>query len=253
MNIDHKARQELAIAWLTGQATQAQADAYAELMATDPQFEALVNEIETWLSPLNVETEDLQPPAGVYEKIMAAIDGHDAEQSEQTGSVSPMNAQNSPANDRVVRRWKTLAITSALIAAISAGSHLFTINAPAPVEISPDETPALLALLSDSEQPPLVAIVYNPQTLKVVARFSNVSVPNEKELELWLIREGGEGPISLGVLSGAQESGQVEFNLTEALQAGTDTLAVSLEAPGGSGSAAGPKGPILYTGAVSEL
>jgi len=237
--------QNLAITWLTGQADAAQAEQFATLMETDAEFRALVTELEGWLSPLNAQTANETPPPWVLDNIMAAIE------TDET------------ANDNSARGWKILAITSSLIAVAALAGHLISLGAPReapqttqtppPAQEAVDNTPALMALLSDSEAPPLVAIVYNPQTGKVVARLSNVTVPSEKDLELWLIREGGAGPVSLGVMSGAANEQQLEFDISEELHDAGDTLAVSLEPAGGSVKASGPSGPVLYTGKVSAL
>jgi len=70
---------------------------------------------------------------------------------------------------------------------------------------------------------------------------------------LWLIRENGSGPVSLGVVAGGNEDNQVEFEIPLELQSHTDLLAISLEPLGGSGTQTGPQGPILFTGSVSQL
>ena len=235
MSLDPKHFTDLAIARLTGQATEKQAAEYQSLMRSSAQFRDVVAQMETWLSPLNEDTQDITPPPGVLESIMETLDA-DA-------------SRDAPANDRVSRGWKRLAIAASLIAIAAVGSHFIRPN-PVPVT---DNTPALMALLSDADAPALVAVIYNPQTGKVVARMSNVTVPSEKDLELWLIREGASGPVSLGLVSGASEAGKIEFELPQSLEQGTDLLAVSLEPAGGSGTAAGPQGPVLYTGKVAAL
>ena len=109
-----------------------------------------------------------------------------------------------------------------------------------------------MALLSGEESPPLVAIIYNPETHEIVAKLSNVNVPEDGDLQLWLIREGKDGPVSLGVMEEANEDQSVSFAVPENLQDGTDILAISLEQKGGSKSA-GPEGPVLYTGAIGTI
>ena len=270
MSTPNAAHEALAIAYLSGQATDEQLAAYQNLFATDDSFRETVRDIEMWLAPLNETTEDMQPPEGLLESILAEIDpvshmdeedkNHDINDDKIApifGGDSTKSAQ--PTNNR---KWKGLAIAASLVAVAAVGSHFVTFNSAtnpetmpqqiANVQKSPDKTQQFLALLSDDSQPELVAIIYNPATNKVVARLSNVTVPKDGDLQLWLIREGQAAPQSLGVMTRAGELDQLEFDIPMTLQGGTDTLAISLERRGGSTSAA-PEGPVLFTGAVSSL
>jgi anti-sigma-K factor RskA len=152
------------------------------------------------------------------------------------------------ANDRgPVNFWRSVAIAASLIAVVSLGSH--AVIGDAPVEQA--DSQRYLALLSGESPSPLVAIVYNPLTGEVVARLSNVELPDDGDFQLWLIRDGATAPVSLGLLD-RTDQGQVELSIPQTLTSTTDLLALSLEAKGGSRSA-GPEGPVLYTGRVSAL
>jgi anti-sigma-K factor RskA len=74
-----------------------------------------------------------------------------------------------------------------------------------------------------------------------------VAAQPDRALELWAVPTDGTGPRSLGVLpTGA--GGTVA--LRGKVLAGVDTLAVSVEPPGGSPTGR-PTGPIVYAGKFS--
>ncbi|MGJ8558723.1 MAG: anti-sigma factor [Litorimonas sp.] len=235
----------LIIAYLTGQASDIEVVQFQARVGADTAFRDQVERLEAWLAPLNSEADDVSPPAGLLEAIMADID------DTKTAVLSDPAKHNKvpvAANDAgPLRFWRGLAIAASMIAVASLGSHAFIGNAPVPL----NDDLRYLALLSGETPSPLVAIVYNPLTGEVVARLSNVEVPDDGDLQLWLIRDGAAAPVSLGLLDRTGE-GRVELSIPEELRTKTDTLALSLEAKGGSRSS-GPEGPVLYTGRVSAL
>lgn len=236
-----KQMEALAITFLTGQASQDETAEYKRLFETNEEFRKTVSEIGLWLAPLNEGAVDLPVSDGLLGSIMAEID-----KLEETDTET-RPAQTVPANDRSGKGWKYTAIAASLVAALSIGSHFIDVEGP-----PADNNQQLMALLSDNTQPQLMAIVYDPASGRVVARLSNITIPDDGDLQLWLIREGEGAPVSLGVLDRAKADNQIEFEIPKTLQSKTDVLAVSLEALGGS-KAAGPEGPVLFTGNVSEL
>jgi len=239
MTDTRKHNEALAIAYLTGQADQNQVEAYRKAYAEEDRFREVVRDIEVWLAPLNSGAEDRTPPAEVFDNIMAEIGSDDANSAQKI-----MQAMN----DNHSGRWKAVAAAASIIAVLAIGSHFISTAPEAPIT----NQEQMMALLSEEESPPLVAIIYNPVTNEVVAKLSNVNVPEDGDLQLWLIREGEEGPISLGVMDQAVDDKPVAFSVPETLQTGTDVLAISLEQKGGSPSA-GPEGPVLYTGAIGTI
>jgi len=215
MSQNYSKYEALAIAYLTGQATAAEVSEYRSLYAGDAGFKEIVDDVETWLAPLKSAVPDQMPPDGLLDDIMSEI----ARESEGEASVE-------------TGKTDSLGIK--------------------PLFLPTNDTETLMALLSDASQPELMAIVYNPKNGKVVARLSNITVPDDGDFQLWLIREGEAAPVSLGVLSMVDEVDRIELLVPLTLRSGTDTLAISLEEKGGSKSV-GPEGPVLYTGAVSNL
>jgi len=240
---DHPKNDEaLIIAYLTGQASETELIQFKARIGVDADFRNQVEKLESWLAPLNGETDEVTPPKGLLESIMLEIDDQVASASAQSMPL-PI-----PANDTgQIQFWRRLAIAASAVAVLSLGSHWFIGADP----IQADEHQRYMALLSGDTSSPLVAIVYDPKTGQVVARLSNVDIPDDGDLQLWLIRDGAPAPVSLGLLD-RTDQGRVELLIPEDLRTQTDTLALSLEAKGGSQSA-GPEGPVLYTGAVSAL
>lgn len=259
-NIDHEA---LIIAYLSGQASNEQIKTYQKLFESDNSFRQAVKDVELWLAPLNEDTPDMEPPAGLLESILAEIS---PPKLEAIASPTPLfeDEQHRPssANDNSATKWKVMTAVASVLAIAAFASHFLNMgpnladkNLPAPnlqVQNKLDQGQQFLALLSDQTQPELVAIIYNPSTGTVVARLSNITVPEDGDLQLWLIREGEASPLSLGVMERARENNQLEFDIPMTLQGGTDILAISLEQKGGSLSS-GPEGPVLFTGAVAPL
>jgi len=237
----------LAITYLTGQATREQVQEYRQLFANDTTFQKLVQDIEGWLAPLNEETTDLAPPEGLFESLMSEIENETKPDvvNTQISSAAPAAAIVA-ANDRDTKKWKFIAAAASIVAVLAIGTNFINLGSSTP---TPTPNQQLIALLSDDTKPELVAIVYNPASGKVIARLSNIQVPEDGDLQLWLIRETESAPISLGVLERTQGNGFVEFDIPNTLHSHSDVLAVSLEALGGSKSA-GPEGPVLFTGAV---
>ena len=228
---------EIAMAYLTGQAEESQIAEFEKLLTSSPDFQQIVAELEVWLSPLNDDVEPVAPPEHVLEGIMAEILKVQANDNELP----------KPKSKAGLNYWKYGAIAASIIAALSIGTHFI------PSAEEPESTSQLVALMSGSPETPLVAIIYNPENRRVVARLSNVTIPEDSDLELWLIRDGVDGPVSLGILDTVETSDRLEFDLSLGLRGTSDTLALSLEPKGGSGTLKGPQGPILYSGLVNQM
>ena len=231
--------ESLAIAYLTGQATEDEQRQYQSLLARDAEFRALVGELELWLAPLNTAAPEVAPPAGLLDDIMAGID---TQQPRKSASAPAAKKARQPAVF-----WRPLAIAASFIAVASTALHFV----PEPAAPAPEAEK--LALLAGEEAPRVVVIVYDPGEQKVLATLSNMTLPEDGVWQLWLIRDGEAGPQSLGLFDQAVgEDGQIELILDQALLPGTDTMAISLEPTGGSPEPT-PPGPVLFTSKVMEL
>lgn len=227
-------REHLATTYLLGQATPEETAEFERLHESDEAFRALVREIESFLAPLNDAVAEEAPPAGLFDEIMDEIDATGA-----APAPAPVRSKAGP--------WRAVAFASMAVAALSLGSHLLP-GEPPP---APNSDP-LVALLTGETAPNLLVVFYDIDERRVIARASNAAPPADGVWELWLIREGEDGPESLGLLDTPDGERDFLLALDRELSVGTDTLAISLEPPGGSPGDA-PTGPILYTGAIDEI
>lgn len=266
MTLSPQDRQALAIAFVTGQASTKQEKQFRELFAEDSTFRKEVRDLELWLAPLHSDSVDVEPPENLLNTIMADIDALETDKLAPTKEVStgssatithPIDVfEANVANDNTLSFWRGLAVASSIIAALAIGSHFVDISGSQkdPILVANNDTAnsPLLAVLQDQSKPELVAIIYNPQTRKIVARLNNVSLPQQGDFELWLIRDGASGPVSLGVLKSDDEAAELSLEIQQGLESQNDILAISLESVGGSDTGQ-PQGPILYTGTVTKI
>ena len=185
------------------------------LIASDPDFAALVQAWEARLAPLNDGYAEIAPPPALLPKIEARL----------------FPTPPKPA------RWR-LPLFGVLAAALAAFFFLVVL---------PDRQPASLitATLTGENQPLIVQARFDPDTR--IATFTRAGGPAAaagKDYELWVI-PAGQSPVSLGILG----EGDRQVPL-DALPAGT-TLAVTLEVANGSPTGQ-PQGPILVAATIGE-
>ena len=235
--------QTLAIAYLIGQADDREVGDFRRLYATDADFRTLVTELEQWLAPLDERSGQRPPPPELLDRIMQDI----------RRETAPSDLPAGPVRQGVNRAWKPAALAAFALAVLAAGSHLVGPWATHGTQPRDGEPLPLVATLTDDQAPELIAIVYDPARQRIVARLTNVEVPPNQSLQLWLIRDGEKGPRSLGVLNSIEnDTDSIPLDLEDRLRSGTDVLAVSLEARGGTREGA-PQGPVLFSGSVVDL
>jgi len=146
-------REALAIAYLTGQASDTEISEYQTLFSEDESFRAVVREVELWLAPLNDTVTEVDAPEGLLAAIMAemtpvtSIDSLapvDSEPSNHSmASNLPMANDGSilaPANDRGAGKWKALACAASLVAALAIGSHFVDYGVGNPQNTAPPQS-----------------------------------------------------------------------------------------------------------------
>ena len=208
---------------------------------SDPGFAAAVARWRGRLAPLDAETAVVAPPAGLWDRIEAAVSGRSA------------------SNDNVVdlrrklNRWRT---ATGAMTAVAASLILFLAFQPRPASQNPP------AQAGRSESIPMVAMLGDKSAIKVVASWDpaarqlvlavpgEISVDTLHSRELWVIPAGGK-PRSLGMMPvGKQMHMRLAEALAELLQHGA-TIAISIEPPGGSRTGA-PTGPVVASGALTR-
>ena len=206
-----------------------EAAAFEARLSDEPPLRQLVVDWQEGLATLADEVEEI-PPAALWARIEA----------EAFGTAG----QASGAATDTRRGWWTGWLAGALAAAaIAVVAALFFFPAgPGPAthqaEIAAEDRSLVVqaALSSDGQL--------------TVTREEGGPAPG-RALELWLIADGADAPVSLGVLP---EAAEARFDVPEDLIAAFTggTLAISDEPPGGSPTGA-PTGDVLAAAAVQDL
>jgi anti-sigma-K factor RskA len=217
-------RDLLAAEYVLGVLEGDQAAAAKELMVSDSTF---VRQVESWqqrLAPLAATAAPLPPPADLWSRIDVSTGGA---ATAGPGVVVDLAAK------RRVRFWQgATAVSLAAAASIAAFAVL-----------RPPEAPRVAVLAPVTGTAPVLVAVAEADNRLIVQPNGTISVPADKDLELWALEAGATQPRSLGVLPAGGR------RLTAALPAGTQLL-VSLEPRGGSPTGQ-PTGPVLYGGRLA--
>lgn len=227
---------DLIQAYLSGTASEGQVNRLETLMRDDPAFRDLFETAEAELHEELKTLEPVSPPAGLFDDVVRQIDQNESPAATVTGGHN----RSEP--------WRTISIISSLAAAIAIGFHI------APNQISTDIEPQIqaMAFLQGNAENGLVLAMYDPKTSQLLARFTNVEIADDQVQQLWLVRDGADAPISLGIIAPSADGKSFSINIEEQLRPGKDTLAISLEPPGGS-QIDGPSGPVILAGIVEAI
>jgi anti-sigma-K factor RskA len=197
--------------------------------------QAFANEVASWetrLGTLADEAAPVAPPGETWGRIERALGG-----------------ARSPAPRESLWQslvfWRSFAIGSAALAALSIGALTF-------IALAPPVRPPLMASLDSisSGQPNFVAAV-SAQGDSLLVMPASLVAPDQRAYELWLIPPGDQ-PHSLGLI---EPGTPVRLNVPRELVARLSSeaaLAVSLEPPGGSPTGQ-PTGPVIASGKLTSL
>ncbi|UVH55904.1 anti-sigma factor [Variovorax paradoxus] len=222
------------------------------------RFEALAREQApvraaalVWQGRLAGMTElqpSVVPDPAVWTRIRNMID---AEQSalaiERQRDAANARADSKPQQGgwlRSLALWRgaTAAGALATVLAVAVGLNLRDQlhNAPAVQYV---------AVLSDDKDAASMLVTFDPKKKQLVLqRVGGFNEGNDKSLQLWALPPGG-APRSLGVLDNAPG---LRLAASESDVHAVPALAITLEAKGGVPPGSGPKGPVLFKGALIE-
>jgi anti-sigma-K factor RskA len=109
-----------------------------------------------------------------------------------------------------------------------------------------------VAVLSDDQSAASMLVTFDPKKKQLsLQRVGGYSEGADKSLQLWALPPGG-APRSLGVLDTSPGAPGVRLPASESDVRAVPALAITLEAKGGVPAGSGPKGPILFKGALIE-
>lgn len=195
-------------------------------LSEDHELRRRVVEWEARLAPLAEDVSDIVPPATVRSRLLRTVE-------EPTPSR--------PA-------WGIWAWLAGGI--VAAGVLLFITLGPI-LDSSPDMTPAFRAELASDDRSIVMVASVIPATHEVVVESIAGSPPEGLVHELWLIAEGTDTPVSLGLLDSA---GTTRIRVPDEIAPGvrTGTIAISEEPPGGSPTGA-PTGRVVAAAQFSDI
>ena len=153
--------------------------------------------------------------------------------------------------------WRGLSSMGVGVAAVAltVGVNLNSINAKLGGEVQEltaklSATPEIqyVAVLADDKAAASMLVTFDPKSKRLtLKRVGGFQESPDKSLQLWALPQTG-GPKSLGVLGS-----DAVVKLTAAgNEVNVPTLAISLEEKGGVPANSGPKGPVLFKGALIE-
>ncbi|MFH0134168.1 anti-sigma factor domain-containing protein [Variovorax sp. EL159] len=188
------------------------------------------------------------PDAAVWTRIRNMIDAEKAQQAmaqQRDAANAAASARPQPGGWlRSLALWRgaTAAGALATVLAVVVGLNLRDQlnNAPAVQYV---------AVLSDDQSTASMLVTFDPKKKQLVLqRVGNYTEAGDKSLQLWALPPGG-APRSLGVLDNAPG---LRLAASESDVHAVPTLAVTLEAKGGVPPGSGPKGPVVFKGALIE-
>ena len=185
------------------------------------------------LLPLSVAVDPVPPPPHVWQKISARLDG--ATPAAST-TAEPGGAWNRLSFWRGLTAFAGVAVLG--LAALLANPRAV----PPPIVVV---LAATGAQAGTAAAPSIVASISGDGNTLVTRPIVPVAAGADRSLELWAVPTQGPAR-SLGILPGGSGTVALRGNV----MAGVDTLAVTLEPPGGSPTGL-PTGPIVYAGKFS--
>jgi anti-sigma-K factor RskA len=205
---------------------------FARFIGVDRDITIAVHAWEARLLPFAESIPPVSPPARVWPKILARVQGRGAP------------AASAPS------LWVNVGLWRALTLAGFATAVALAIVLLSPPAERPDQT--LVAVLAGTDaKPVLIATADRAGRILRIKAVAPVDIAADRALELWALPAGGN-PRSLGLIA---PSGVVQISLTgpaDAALAQIPALAVSLEPRGGSPTGL-PTGPVLYSGPIQRL
>ena len=219
--------------------------------ATDPQFAWRKAWWDNWFAPLTDAIPGAEPGDHVWDGIAARI----AAQQAPAVPAAPLDqTTNVVALEAKVRRWQWVAGLSSAAAAVALAWIAIT---PAAVPVAPQAADTLagaplVATVPIGETGLRLDVTYIPKSEQMVIAAIGLTPDGVHDHELWLVRDKGEAPLSLGVVAaGEVRSMAVPGDVVAGLHQGA-RLVLTREPIGGK-PAGKDAGPVVAEGAFSSV
>ena len=206
---------EYVVGTLTGRARSR----FARVLGASLRARRAVLAWERHLQPLAAAVPPVEPPAQVWQNIVATTSVH------------------APRPARSVWAWQALAASLALAATLFGGLYLG--------QTGRVEQAQYVAVIEDQATGPIWLLQAFVEELRV-STITPRPVPPGNSYELWMLPDNGAPPVSLGLIPGAGNAALPLSAAQRTVLGQTSTLAVSLEPAGGSPTGA-PTGPVIFT------
>lgn len=216
---DASERDALAAEYALGVLEPAEMRDAARRLAEDPDFARAVAAWQERLTPLAARVPSMEPPEDLWDRIAAST-------APAESSVVPL---------RRLKVWRAATVGALALAASLAA--FIVVRPPEPARI------AVLAPMAGGT--PVLLATAAPGGRLTIRPNGAISVPGDRDLELWALAKGDMRPRSLGVLPADGRQ------LTASLAPDTQLL-ISLEPRGGSPTGQ-PTGPVLYGGTLTAV
>ncbi len=220
---DHEAREALAAEYVLGTLEAREAAEVAAALGRDPDLAATVARWEARLAPLTALAAPEAPPAGLWDRIEAALD-------------PPPKPATTPWWRSLTDPWRIGALGAT---AVAAGLAAFLVFRPAPAPM------LMTVLLTDRDQP--AWLVQADREEIRLASLNTRPPPPGRVLELWALPQGATAPTSLGLIPA---DGRISVRPATIRPSPGMLIEITLEPPGGS-PIGRPTGPIQFIGRLS--
>jgi len=187
---------------------------------------------DAMLAPLALAAPPAEPPADMFQRIERGLDGE-----AETAAIIRLA-------ERRARRWRAVAVAAGAVAACLAVWIAVAPTGPFAPPVAPQQSYVALVTPEGGGGPAMIVEVDTQKGVATV-RTLRVAAPQGRALELWQVPAGGT-PKSLGLI----DLGSPMNAINASLEPG-DTLAVSVEPPGGSPTGA-PTGPVILSGPLIQ-
>jgi anti-sigma-K factor RskA len=187
--------------------------------------------------PLDATAEPAAVPAGLWSRIEAGLGSFEPAMPLGGATLAPEAADPSAANDNLRIRWKTTAIASMAASLLLAAALTWSLGRQA--------EPMVIAVLLDDRGEVQAVVEDFGNDNATIRLLADLTVPEDKAIEVWTLPSRDMGPVSLGLLDGASSRDLKGPPLPEPQDA--QLYEITLEQAGGSPTGR-PTGPILAKG-----